>query len=372
MLRLALKNLFQTPMRLVMSTGGLALALLLVLVLDAIFTGANSQVSAYMDRGGADVWVAQQGVRTMHMSGSAIPASDAELVRRVDGVASVTPILYLTSGFDAGGQSHIAYVIGLPRDARAGLPWNVTQGRAIPGPGEAVIDASVAEAAGIGLGSTVSILNTNFKVSGLTRGTLTIVNSIAFISLPDFMAIRGGTKVVSYLLVKAAAGRPPASVAQAIERAVPGVTATTSADFAAQERAAISTMSTDLVAIMNIVGLLIGLAVMALAVYTSTLARRAEYGVLKAVGARNGDLYRVVILQAAVSLGLALVLSIVLTLALGVVVPLLRPGLDLEMSFTSVVKVGVMAIVISTLAAALPVMQMAKLDPSEVFRRKVA
>ncbi len=41
---------------------------------------------------------------------------------------------------------------------------------------------------------------------------------------------------------------------------------------------------------MNLVGFLIGLAVMALNVYTATLARRAEYGVLKALGARNGHL----------------------------------------------------------------------------------
>jgi hypothetical protein len=41
MLLLAIRNVFQGKVRLLMSTGGLALALLLVLTLDAIFTGVH-------------------------------------------------------------------------------------------------------------------------------------------------------------------------------------------------------------------------------------------------------------------------------------------------------------------------------------------
>ena len=50
---------------------GLAAALMLVLVLDGIFTGAMRQVTAYIDASPADVFVAQSDVRTMHMSVSA-------------------------------------------------------------------------------------------------------------------------------------------------------------------------------------------------------------------------------------------------------------------------------------------------------------
>src|SRR5215470_13731720 len=110
MVRLAVRNVFQGKIRLLMSTGGLALALLLVLTLDAIFTGADSQVSAYIDHAGADVWVSQAGVRNMHMSSSTIPASLVERVRAVPGVASVTPILYLTGGVNTQRDSHVAYI----------------------------------------------------------------------------------------------------------------------------------------------------------------------------------------------------------------------------------------------------------------------
>jgi len=56
-------------------TLGIAVAMLLVLVLDGIFAGAMRQVTAYLRTSPADAIVSQQSVRTMHMSLSALPAS---------------------------------------------------------------------------------------------------------------------------------------------------------------------------------------------------------------------------------------------------------------------------------------------------------
>ena len=49
------------------------MALTLVLALDAIFLGVSNQLSRYIDDSGADVWVAQDGVRNLHMVASALP-----------------------------------------------------------------------------------------------------------------------------------------------------------------------------------------------------------------------------------------------------------------------------------------------------------
>ena len=75
MIRLAFRNLFQNKARLVISVGGVALALLLILSLDAVFTGVERQVTAYIDSSGADIMVAQSDVRNMHMASSSLPDS---------------------------------------------------------------------------------------------------------------------------------------------------------------------------------------------------------------------------------------------------------------------------------------------------------
>jgi len=73
--RLAARNLIENKTRLLISVGGVGLAITLVLFFAAVFAGAQGRLTAYIDGAGADVWVSQQGVRTMHMSESALPSS---------------------------------------------------------------------------------------------------------------------------------------------------------------------------------------------------------------------------------------------------------------------------------------------------------
>lgn len=368
MFRLALRNLFQSRVRLSASVGGVALALLLILALDAVVAGMERQLTTYIDRSGADIIVAQGGVRNMHMASSAMSSSVRSRVRAVPGVAAVTAIQYATNMITVGEHRHLAYIIGLPREATMGLPPRTVAGVTIPRRGEAVIDHSVAEAAGLRLGDEVKILGLELTVAGLTEGTNTLVNSIAFIAKNDFLRARGDGSTVSFLMVRVEPGADPTVVAAAIEALAGNVTAQPRAAFSAEERQTVKDMSADVLTIMNLVGLLIGLAVMALTIYTATLARRREYGVLKAVGAHSGQLYRAVLWQAAVSVVLGLVLAVGATLLLAAGLPRLEPNLALELTGRSLLKVSVAALLIAGVAALLQVRQIVALDPAQVFR----
>ena len=370
MIRLAFRNLFQNKVRLVISVGGVALALLLILSLDAVFTGVERQITAYIERSGADIWVSQEDVLNMHMASSTLPDSVIRKVSNVRGVASVTPIMYLTNNVIAGEERNLAYIIGLPEKAELGAPWEISSGRSLPEKGEVIIDRNVAEKSGIGLGGNVEILGEEFEVIGLSEGTASLVNSVAFISIDDFEEMRGSYGTMSFLLVKVLQGESPEVVASLIQNRVRDVTAQSRNTFAAQERKVVKDMSTDVITIMNLIGFLIGLAVMALTVYTSTLSRRREYGMLKALGARNKDLYRTVLAQAILSVLLGFLFGLVLTLLLTALVPLAGANLLLEISLTSLLKVGSVSFIIAMISAIIPIRQIAGLDPAMVFRGK--
>jgi putative ABC transport system permease protein len=371
-LLLARRNLGRNRVRLLASVGGVALALTLTLALDAIYAGVASQLTTYVDRAGADVWVAQAGVRNLHMVASWLPGSVTDAVRAVPGVAGVTPILYSTDTIAARDERAVAYVIGLPADAAIGGPWNVVEGADRVGRGEIIIDRGFARKAGVSIGDSVTVLGGEARIVGLSEGTASLLNSVAFVSFDDFRAMRGDGPVVSFVLVKVAPGASPETVAAAIERQVPSVTAQSKADVSAQERRLVMDMSADVISIMNIIGFVVGLAVVALTVYVATLARRREYGVLKALGARNGALYRVVLAQAALSVALGFLVAVAITSLLVLVVPLAGLGLALSISPASLAKVGLFALVIAGLAAILPVRQVSSLDPAVVFRRGAA
>jgi putative ABC transport system permease protein len=369
---LARRNLTRNRVRLVVSVGGVALALSLTLALDAIYAGVANQLTTYIDRSGADVWVAQAGVRNLHMVASWLPDSVTEEVRAVAGVAQATPILYSTDTIAARDERAVAYVIGLPVDAPMGGPWNVVEGSNRVGPGEVIVDRGFARKAGVSIGDTVTVLGGEARIVGLSEGTASLVNSVAFVSFDDFRAMRGGSPVVSFVLVKVAQGASPAGVTAEIERQVPDVTAQTGTEFSTQERRLVIDMSADVISIMNAVGFVVGLAVVALTVYVATLARRREYGVLKALGARNRVLYRVVLVQAVLSVAVGFLVGLAFTGLLAFVVP--RTGLNLELSIgtASLAKVGLFSIVIAGLAAILPIRQVSGVDPAIVFRRGAA
>jgi putative ABC transport system permease protein len=368
MIRLAHRNLFQNKIRLLISAGGVALSLLLILALDAIFSGVEQRVTAYIDNSGADIWVSQEDVFNMHMASSTLPDSVARKVKILPDVKSVSPIMYLTNNIVAGDERNLAYIIGITEDATLGIPWRIAAGGKRPGKHEAVIDANVAEKSGIGLGDEVEIMGEEFTVVGLTQETSSLTNSIAFISMKDFEDIRNNYGTLSFLLVKVKDGHSPEKVAQEIQSRVRDVTAQTRVQFAGQERRVIKDMSTDVIAIMNLIGFLIGLAVMALTVYTSTLSRRREYGMLKALGAHNRDLYLTVLAQAILSVILGFLFGLVITLFLTATIPFTGIALTLRVTPFSLLKVGSFSLIIAAISAVIPIRQIAGLDPATVFR----
>jgi putative ABC transport system permease protein len=368
-LHLATANLIQNKTRLLLSVGGLGLALTLVLFFGAVWEGASGRLTAYIDNAGADVYVSQAGVRTMHMSSSALPASVTDVVAAVPGVERAVPILYAEDMIEAGGRQYIAYVFGVPPGAPMGGPWRIVEGASEPAPGEAIIDHAIAAKAGVGVGDQVMVLGKEMRIAGLTSGTSSIVSSATFVRLEDFENVRGGGQVISFVLVKVKAGESAASVSSRIAEDVGGVTVQTRGEFASQERKLAQDMGSDIISIMNTAGYLTGLAVVVLTVYMATIARRREYGVLKAIGVRNARLYQVVVLQALISVGLGLAAAVGITLLLSEAIPRLNELLVLSLTVAAVLRVATISVVLAGVAALLPARQLAGLEPVTAMRR---
>jgi putative ABC transport system permease protein len=209
-----------------------------------------------------------------------------------------------------------------------------------------------------------------FRIDGLSEGTAVITGGVAVVPLADFAAQQGDDRTLSFLFVRVAPGASPGAVAARIEASDEGVTAQTRQEFAAEERDLVRDMGTNVISVMNALGFLVGLAVMALTVYIATLSLRAEFGLLKALGARNGHLYRVVLAQALASVGLGYAVAVALTVALGALLPRLGSNLALALGTGALAKALVASLVIAGLAALLPIKRIAGLDPAMVFRGK--
>jgi len=358
------RNLFSERRRAILGIAGVGVSLLMVLTLDGIFAGAMREVSRYIDASGADLFVSQRGIRTMHMSSSSIPLAAVEGIRELPGVRWADPILYDTGALVASDQRELTYLIGYVPGARGG-PASLVAG-AEPGPGEIVLDERAAAGLGVGVGGRVAIVDRSWRVAGLTTGMTNIVNSVSYVPFDDFAAARGLDRVASYVLV--GSGAPTDVMVRRIEAAT-GLTAQSRARFSAEERQGVKDMSTELMQIMTFAAFVIGLAVIGLTLYAATLSRLREIGVMKALGARPGRLGRIVLSQAAWTVGAALVVAVLLALGLGWVLGRAAATLPLVVEAFSVVRVAVAAALLGALGAVSPLIRVSRVDPATVFRR---
>ncbi len=363
---LARKNLFQDRRRAALSIAGVGFALVLVLVLDGVFAGAMHQVTAYMRTSPADVFVAQKDVRTMHMSQSAMPAETVDAVRNVDGVAWVEGLRYTTAAVEAGDDRLLTYVFGYDTATGRAGPKRIAEGRA-PAAGEIVVDTTAAEELGVGIGETVSVLGQSFRISGLSTNGTNMVNTTVFVRTEDFANMRGTS--YAYVLAGAEPGVSADELARRVASALPETTVQTRPEFVRQEARIVRDMAADVMAIMSVIGFLIALAVVGLTLFTATLGKLREYGVVKALGAGSGRLAATVAAQAAWSVALGLVLAVVLSVVVGAAIGALTPNVEVLVKPGSVFRTGVGALAIGGIAALLPLRRVVRVDPATAFRR---
>jgi len=358
------RNLFAERRRGLLGVAGTAAALLLVLAVGAVFDGAMRQITRYIDTQPAQVFVSQPGVRNLHMASSSVPLDAIEAIEALPGVTSVAPIMFAQDGLEADEGRRLSYVIGYV-PGRAGGPAEIQTGTE-PGSGEIILDTATAASLGVDIGDPVGALGTSWRVSGLVSNLSNVANGAAFIQLDDFAAARELPDTASYLLVTT--DRDPASVAAAIERET-GLSATTREAFSRSERELVSDMIGDVLRIVTGAAWLVGFAVVALTLYAATRSRLREIGVMKALGAGRGALSRVVLAQAAWSVGAAVVVAAALTLGLGSLLARTSSSVTLALEPGALLRVAAISIIVGAAASIAPLVKVSRVDPASVFRR---
>jgi putative ABC transport system permease protein len=116
------------------------------------------------------------------------------------------------------------------------------------------------------------------------------------------------------------------------------------------------------------IGFVVGGAVIALTTYTATVERAREFGVLKAIGATDGFLSRVVVEQSLLVGFIGSLLGIGVSAATTAFVGHWVPEFITDLRPVDAAAVFAGALVTAVAAAYVPVQRLIRIDPAMVFR----
>ena len=378
MLDLALKMLLGDKAKYIMLISGLTFASLLMTEQAAIFCGIMQWCGSTLDNVGAPIWVVDPMVEQINDT-EALRDTDISRVRSVEGVAWAAPFYQgnLRTRMRDGSFKFVQ-LVGIDSTTFAGAPKELTQGRLedLRLPNTVILDEYGAKKLSrdpnkpIGLGEVFEINDKEARVVGICKTRMAFSGNPYLFTTYD-QAIQyapSQRKMLSCVLAAAQPGEDTATVARRITQ-VTGLKAYTKSEFFwitiwwFIENTGIPVAFGATV----LLGFIVGLAISSQTFYSFVLENLRNLGALKAMGASDRVLARMVMLQTLTVGLIGYGCGVGLATLFGVVV--LKKGMPPFFLPWQLPLVTLAAILfICWLAASLGIKKIRSLEPAVVFR----
>ena len=371
MIWLALKTFFHEKVRLITTLTGIIFSTVLTITQISMYFGFMGNATTIIRHTDADIWVASKNIQTFDFA-NPIPEDRLNKVRSVPEV-EIADRLILWWGFlklPTGGQEQVQ-IVGFNPDSGLGAPWSMIAGEPydVKGGRYMIIDKTSEQRLGrIEPGQTWELTGKRFKLVGLTNGIKTFTTSpLVFMSYNEAKLFFPAASA-TYILAKVRDKSKIPAVVATLKSTMKDNDVFSKDEFIAKT-VRYWTIQTGMgmgFFITAILGLVIGGVIVGQTIYSNTMEHIQEFGTLKAVGARNSDLYVIIFVQAAISaiIGFIIGSALILLMKGGIE----SGGVTLHLSASLFIAIFFTIFVTCVLSAYFSIKKVKKLDPVSVFR----
>ncbi len=370
---IARKTLVADRGKLLTALVGVVFSIVLVNVQGGLFLGLIGKASLLIDNGSADIWVGHKETHNVDFPRD-IPRRWTDRVRAVQGVKSAHPYLlgHSTMTLPDGGFEPVL-LVGCDQPSLIGNAWSMHEGDS----------AAILQNDGIivdlydddklkspSIGDLREIGGVKARVVARSEGILGfLVTPYIFTTLDRAKNfLHKSADQCSYVLVQLENGADPAVVCASIRTRLPEVDAYTKKQFSRisvkywVERTGLG-ISFGAATLM---GLLVGMIMVAETLYAMVLDRLSEFGTLKAIGATERQVCTILLMQALV---MALAGSLVGLATVGGICQLFStPRAPIVVPWWLSLGSCVLVTVICLIASLLPYLRIRKVDPMMVLQ----
>ena len=370
---LAERNLVHDKVRLAVTLTGIIFAVVLIVVQLGLFIGFATTTSGLIDHAGADIWIGPKHVPYLEQ---ASPLSERKLYEALatPGVQAAEKYIVRFSDWQRSNGGHEGIqVVGFNPDSSLGRPWNIVAGKLedLKSPDAVFVDQFYADKLGVThLGEVFEIRGHRARVVGFTQGirafTTTPYVFTTFKNAQNYSSLNEDQTL--YILVKAEPGTDLQALKHGLMEHVRDVDVFTAKEFSRMTRFywMFSTGAGVAVLLAAVLGLVVGVVVVAQTIYATTMDHLREYGTLKAMGAPNRYVYTVIIKQAAISAVIGYVLGMLVSIF--VVHGSQKVGASILLPRPMAVGMFVLTLLMCIVAAIVSINKVTHIDPAMVFK----
>jgi len=375
MASLAIKNLFHEKVRFAVTLTGIVFSVILTAVQLGIFQGFIAASTDIIDKSNADLWIVSQNVTHVEQ-GVEFSESNLYKVLEIEGVerAEKQIVSLGAQTKKPDGSDEGITLVGSDLDGKMGGAWNIVEGNLedLKKPDAVFVDKLYADKKlGVSkIGQIIEINKRRARVVGFTKGIriftsqpavfTSFKNAQSFLNMPEDETL--------YIVVRAKAGKNLTELKSEIAAKLKNVEVLTRAELVYRQGLywVIGTGAGITVIVAAVLAIIVGIVIVAQTIYSATVDHIREYGTLKAMGATNFYLYKIIITQSIVSGLIAYVIGIAASL---IIAQISYEGtLAIIVNFRLVAALFVLTILMCCGSSIVAIRKATSIDPAMVFK----
>jgi ABC-type lipoprotein release transport system permease subunit len=276
---MAVQSLWQRLGRTMLTIGAIGLTVGAILGLDAVIQGMALSMSDMFTN--VEVMVRQADVSDTSLS--AIDERVSDKVQAYSDVHSVSGIIF--SAVTLGDGMNFFLVFGMEPQSYAIQRYRIVEGGPLTGNHQVIIGRSMAESLNKGVGSTLELSATRFRVAGIYESRIGFEEMGGIMTLRDAQIMTGRPRKLTILAVKLKDPAQAPALVERINREYPELHATLSSDFTDQMPD--FQASNAMLGGISVMAVLVGGVGILNTMLMSVFERTREIGVLRSVGWRR-------------------------------------------------------------------------------------
>ncbi len=374
MFYVALRILLYDKTRSIITLLGVVFAVSLIFAQMGIYLGLMEMSSVIIDNTPGDIWVTSKNSKNFDFS-QPFPEYISDQALSVPGVQWAEKLIIGWSLMrqKEGGMEQVE-IIGYSPTSGVGGPWKMKVGdsRDVKNGNFAIVDESAMRRLGnIRVGDYRDIFFRRLQIIGISEGVRSFTTApIVFTSyrLAQGLLSWIGHDNTAFVIAKVAPGNSVESVVHRLRQHLKGVDVYSKDAFSRKTRLywTIETGVGFAFFLTILISFLIGMLIIGQTIYNSTLEHIKEFGTLKAMGADNTDIYRIIFSQALINSLFGYLISLIITL---ISVPIYAAA-DLVMVvrwWTNLIVLG-LALVMCLSSSFVSIRKIKRIDPAILFR----